>query len=114
MAIHIVEDDFAVADAMAYLLRLQGLETFIHPTAESFFAATPPTRDDAIIVDLGLPGINGAHIVRWVSSLSAPPDIIVITGQPQMVITRQLHDLPDVKMLRKPLTRDAVLEAIAR
>lgn len=114
MSIHIVEDDIAVVDAMAYLLRLQGFEAFTHRSAESFFAAAPPTCDDALIVDLGLPGIGGAHIIRWVQRMHAPPEIIVITGQPQAVITRQLQDLRVDKMLRKPLTRDAVLDAIAR
>ncbi|WP_376799810.1 response regulator [Candidatus Raskinella chloraquaticus] len=114
MAIHIVEDDHAVADAMAYLLRLQGFEAFTHASAEAFFAAGPPCPEDALIVDLALPGIDGAGVVRWVQAMSSPPDIIVVSAQSQSVISRQLRDLRVKKMLRKPLTREAVLEAIVR
>lgn len=113
MAVHIVEDDLAVADAMAYLLRLQGLEAFTHRSAESFFAAKPPGAGDSLFVDLSLPGIDGAHVIRWVQAMSAPPEIIVVTGQPQAVVSRLLSDLKISRMLRKPLTRDAVLNAIA-
>lgn len=78
--VHIVEDDPAVGDSLALLLAQIGHESRVYPDAESFFECHPPGADDTVIVDLGLPGLSGMQVVRWLASLKVPPKVIAITG----------------------------------
>jgi FixJ family two-component response regulator len=108
MLIHIVEDDTAVCDSLSLLLSESGCDVVAHFDAESFFAAVPPSADDMVFVDLLLPGISGATVVRWLQSLKQPPRIVVMSGQSQRIIDHELNGLEPPRVLRKPLTRDDV------
>lgn len=108
MTIHILEDDPGVSDSLLVLLRNSGHAVRTYPDAETFFRADPPLANDLVLVDLRLPGINGATVVRWLQRLSDPPRIVVITGQPQTEIETQLRGLKVPHILRKPLTEGEI------
>lgn len=114
VACYIVEDDQSVADALQALLSASGMDVVVYYDAESLIAHGRPKFGDTVVVDLGLPGISGADLVRWLRQPhgeAPPPRIVAITGQGRRdieFITRNL-DLPQV--LRKPPSLDWV-EAI--
>nr|WP_244635650.1 response regulator [Chthonobacter albigriseus] len=108
----IVEDDAAVADALATMLAAAGLSTYVFSSAESLIAAGVPDPADTVVVDLGLPGLSGAELVRWLESLDDAPRVIAITGKSSRTIERETQDLPRLRVLRKPPAADW-LEAIA-
>lgn len=107
--VHIVEDDPGVSDSLRFLLLALGHDVVSHLDAESFFECSPPTERDVVIVDLGLPGIGGAHVIRWLQQLTQRPRIIAISGQTQKVIEDELRGLPVVQLLRKPLSGTALV-----
>ncbi|MHC5654382.1 response regulator [Stappia sp.] len=109
MVIHIVEDDPGVGDALALLLTQIGHESRIYPDAESFFECAPPAPQDAVIVDLGLPGVSGTQVIRWLTSLRVPPKIIAITGQSSLRIGELIGSETLAILLRKPLTEEALV-----
>ena len=113
MLIHIVEDDTAVCDSLSLLLSESGCQVVSHFDAESFLAAPPPSAEDMVFIDLLLPGISGAAVVRWLQALKQPPRIIVISGQSQRKIDLALQGLERLQVLRKPLTRDDVTAQLA-
>jgi FixJ family two-component response regulator len=111
VAVHILEDDPGVSDSLLMFLRGMGQVAIAYPDAESFFSAEPPRPEDTIIVDLMLPGISGARVIRWLQELADPPRVIAITGQTQAAIEKQVQGLRNLEVLRKPLT-SAVIESI--
>lgn len=108
-SVHILEDDPGVSDSLRFLLQALGHDVVLHPDAESFFEGPPPAADDVVIVDLGLPGIGGAQVIRWLDRLAPRPRVIAITGQAQKVIEEELRDLPLVRLLRKPLSGESLV-----
>jgi FixJ family two-component response regulator len=107
VAVHILEDDPGVCDSLKIVLQQLGHRVSTYPDAETFFESTPPGRDDVVIVDLGLPGISGAHVIHWINALKASPRVIAISGQPQSSIDEALSDCDRAPiLLRKPLTED--------
>lgn len=108
-SVHILEDDPGVSDSLRFLLQALGHDVVLHPDAESFFEGPPPSAEDVVIVDLGLPGIGGAQVIRWLDRLAPRPRVIAITGQAQKVIEDELRDLPLVRLLRKPLSGDMLV-----
>ncbi|WP_312846829.1 response regulator [Stappia sediminis] len=109
MTIHIVEDDPGVSDALALLLASIGHETATYPDAESFFEVNPPGDRDTVIVDLGLPGLTGIQVIRWVKRLKHQPRVIAISGQSSRAIDRLLDGETADVLLRKPLQEETLL-----
>ncbi len=110
--VHILEDDRAVCDALALLIEQYGHRVEAHHDAESFFSVGPPAPDATVFVDLGLPGLRGADVIRWLNGLEAPPRIIVITGESQASLDSHLRGLGVSSVLRKPLSEAAIAAAL--
>jgi FixJ family two-component response regulator len=113
VAVHILEDDPGVSDSLQTFLQGMGHDAFVYRDAETFFGQEPPASKDTIIVDLLLPGISGARVIRWLLTLKDPPTVIAISGQAQSVIDRQLSGLAGIaKILRKPLSSTTVANIV--
>jgi FixJ family two-component response regulator len=110
--VHVVEDDPAVCHALKLLLEQLGHRVAAHQDAESFFEAGPPAAGDVVMVDLGLPGIGGAEVIRWLNRLDSPPHVVAITGKSQAAVDRILDGLPVPALLRKPLTEAKIAAAL--
>ncbi|HYF53108.1 MAG TPA: response regulator [Salinarimonas sp.] len=106
--IHIIEDDWGVRDALIELVRGHGRQVQAYESGEAFMAAASPGPDDLVVVDLGLPGVGGQHVVKWLKALAAPPRIVAISGRPRLDIVAALRDLPGLPLLRKPLAPEAI------
>lgn len=104
MTVIILEDDAAVCDAIATFVGQLGHEVRAFSDAESFFAGMVPSGDDVVIVDIGLPGIDGTRVIQWLQALAEPPRILAITGQSQTAIRDFLEGMPSTHLLRKPLS----------
>ncbi|MCM5558194.1 response regulator [Pleomorphomonas sp. JP5] len=107
----IVEDDPSVADALESLLSGAGLPVRVFASAEELIHSAPPTPEDTMIVDLGLPGMSGGELVRHLEKAGATPRVIAISGKSSRTIARETEGLAAVKILRKPPAADW-LEAI--
>jgi FixJ family two-component response regulator len=104
LTVLILEDDAAVRDAIAMFVDQLGQEVRCFANAESFFGAGVPKPKDVLIVDIGLPGMDGGKVIEWVNALSEPPQIVAITGQSQTAIREFLDGMPATPLLRKPLS----------
>jgi FixJ family two-component response regulator len=104
--VHIVEDDDAVADALAIVLQELDHHPVTYRDGETFLASSVPSAEDLVIVDLGLPGRSGAEVVQELLERTDPPSIVAISGKSRSSLQQQLRDLPDLTVLRKPLSID--------
>ncbi|MGX1498081.1 FixJ family two-component response regulator [Labrenzia sp. MBR-25] len=112
MVVHIVEDDEAVADALAIALEDLDHHPITYKDAESFLTGAALTADDWVIVDIGLPDKCGTEVVRELMDLPTPPSILAISGKSKVNLLRQLRELPDLTVLRKPLSIDMLTAAM--
>lgn len=84
----------------------------IYCDGESFLAQARPSAEDWVIVDLGLPGRNGAEVLRALLQLPTPPSLLAISGKPRAKLLRLLRGLPRLKVLRKPISIDMLTAAM--
>lgn len=104
----IVEDDSAVGESLALYLASHGHVAVRYADAESFFREVVPDADDTLIIDIGLPGMSGSQLIRWVSKLREEPSIIVISGKSERSLHAELDGLPIKRLIRKPFDASAV------
>jgi len=112
VTIHIVEDDAAVSDSLALLLSQMGHKVRTYGDGRSFIDS-PWSTGDTVLIDLGLPDMSGGDIIRLLQRRENQPKVIIITGQPLKSIERELAELDDAVLLRKPLSIDHLSEQIA-
>jgi FixJ family two-component response regulator len=113
VAVHVLEDDPGVSDALALLLDHLGFEVVCHADAEDLFRSEPPTGRDIVFVDLMLPGISGKEVIRWLQKLRDPPRIVAMSGQSQGTIDAELRGIGVTQVIRKPLTHTAITKQLA-
>lgn len=113
MIVHVVEDDEAVADALAMAIKGLDHQAVTYKDGETFLQNATPSERDCVIVDLGLPGKNGAEVVHELMALTAPPNIVAISGKPRIKLVQYLHDLPELRVLRKPLSTKMLAEVLS-
>ncbi|GAA0777756.1 response regulator [Roseibium denhamense] len=110
--IHIIEDDPAVADALAIALSDLDYRTEVYRDGETFLNEAIVSDSDFVIIDLGLPGMSGADVISHLQSQDRSPRVIVISGSPHKRLLRQLKGIQSLTILRKPLSMEMISEAI--
>lgn len=76
----IVEDEPAIADTLQYALETEGFVPVLTPTGHEALAQIDADGIDLIILDIGLPDINGIELCKLIRQKSSVP-IIFLTAR---------------------------------
>ena len=78
----VVEDNRDAADLLAEMMDMMGFRVSVAYTGESALAAMEKNMPDAVLMDIGLPDINGYEVCRRLRQLAVPrqPVAIALTG----------------------------------
>lgn len=81
-AVIVVDDDASVRESLQRLFSSEGLHVRAFPSAQAFLDVLP--LDDVptcVIIDVGLPGLDGLGLQQRLSELEAPPAVLFLTGR---------------------------------
>jgi two-component system KDP operon response regulator KdpE len=73
----VVDDELPLLRALATNLRARGYVVDLAPTGEEALELATRRRPDAVILDLGLPGISGIEVIEGLRGWTAVPIIIL-------------------------------------
>jgi DNA-binding response OmpR family regulator len=76
----VVEDESAIANIVRIALEREGYRVLCVRTGEEALAELPRHRFDLVVLDIGLPGIDGLEVCRRVRASSTVP-IIMLTAR---------------------------------
>ena len=111
MRVLIVEDDPALGPSTAHGLELEGFAVDLRPDGEAANAALIAQKYDAIVLDLGLPGISGEDLLRGWRERSDHTPVLVLTARGFVLDRVRLLNLGADDYLIKPFD---LLELSAR
>jgi len=77
----VVDDDRSIRDALERGLRLEGFEVTAVPTGEEAIAAADTARPHVIVLDVGLPGIDGVEVVRRIRGAGDDVPICILSAR---------------------------------
>lgn len=83
--IWLVEDEAAIADTLLYMLQLEGFETRWFPRGVPLLEALPQQIPDLVILDVGLPDINGFELCRRLLALQPDLPVLFLTARSEEV-----------------------------
>lgn len=111
MRILIVEDDASLAGGLAKILEGEGHAVDTMESGERAVLATRQERFDLVVLDIGLPGIDGFEVVRRLRAANERVPVLVLTARDR--IEDRVHglELGADDYLAKPF---AVPELVAR
>lgn len=104
----VVEDDSAVRNLIATTLETHGYKFHTAPTGEAAILEAVSHNPDAVLLDLGLPDIDGIDIIRKIRSWSQMP-IIVISARSEDTDKIDALDAGADDYLTKPFSVEELL-----
>ena len=97
----LVEDDVETRSQVANYLRTHGYEVSEAPDARHAFADWERGRPDLVVLDLGLPDLDGTRVIRRLRAEAATP-ILVLSARDQEVDKVEALELGADDYLAKP------------
>jgi two-component system KDP operon response regulator KdpE len=73
----VVDDEPQIRRALAINLRARGYEVVEAPTGEDALVAAADRHPDVVVLDLGLPGIDGIEVVEGIRGWSNVPIVVL-------------------------------------
>ena len=109
--VFVVDDDVSVRESLGTLIAESDWRPKVFASAEEFLAHPRELVPSCLVLDVGLPALNGLELQR---RIAARPDlpIIFITGRGDIPMTVQAMKAGAVEFLTKPLGMKALLSAI--
>ncbi|MFM1964869.1 MAG: hypothetical protein RL134_594 [Actinomycetota bacterium] len=107
----LVEDDAELRTALAVTLRARGHDVVDVSTGQAAIEATTHHRADVVVLDLGLPDLDGIEVLSRIRQISATP-VIVLSARREEVDKVLALDAGADDYVTKPFGVDELLARI--
>lgn len=112
--VHIVDDEEAVRNSLAFLLSGAGFAVRVHESATAFLAIAPQITNGCLITDLRMPDMDGVELLRRLRDADALLPAIVITGHGDVQMAVEAMKSGAIDFIEKPFSDDVIIESISR
>ena len=110
----LVEDERSVAAGIAALLEIEGLNVTVIENGRDVPRAIEDTRPDAIILDIGLPDMDGTKVFDAIAREHPDLPVVFSSGHADESKLEKYLAEPHVGFLLKPYDLDALLTTLDR
>lgn len=112
--VYLVDDDAAVRDALALLIRSIGLKTKAYGDPTQFLGDIKGGERGCLILDVRMPLINGFAVQEQLAAMACDLPIILITGHGDVAQCRRAFRNGAVDFLTKPVDEHALIEGLQK
>ena len=113
--IHVIDDDEAVRESLAFLLATAGHAVHTHASARLFLDAGMPAADPSmscIITDVRMPDMTGIDLLHHLQEKGSTVPVIVVTGHGDVPLAVEAMKLGAADFLEKPFDDVAILDTV--
>jgi len=114
LLVHVVDDDIAVRQSLAFLLATAGISARLHESGEAFLLATPADVSGCVITDIRMPGMDGLELQRELRLRGSALPVIVITGHGDVPLAVAAMKEGAVDFIEKPFDDEILVAAVRR
>ena len=111
-AVHIIDDDQALRESLAFLLRTHQLEVRSFDSAKTFLDALPDASLGCVITDIRMPGMSGIDLLRRLKELKIGVPVIVITGHGDVSLAVEAMKIGAADFFEKPFNDDQLVASV--
>ena len=84
MRVLIVDDDQAICRVLEAQLAREGFAVASSCDGQEAIEMASRTKFDVVLMDMIMPGLSGIELLREFRSMTVPPEIVIMTGQPDV------------------------------
>jgi FixJ family two-component response regulator len=110
--VHIVDDDTAVRESLADLLRSMGYEAMLYGSTSEFLKVELPDAPACLILDIRLPGTSGLELQEYLRRIDIRLPVILMTGFGDIPMSVKGMKAGAVDFLTKPIRDQDLLDAV--
>jgi two-component system response regulator FixJ len=111
--VHVIDDDAAVRDSVALLLRMEGFHVHAYPSAPAFLKAAEPACDGCVVTDVRMPGMDGIELISTMKEQRLNVPVIVLTAHADVPLAVEAMKLGAVDLIEKPFDDAVLLSAVS-
>jgi two-component system response regulator FixJ len=111
-AVHIIDDDQALRDSLAFLLRSAQLEVRSFDSAKTFLDTLPNASVGCVITDIRMPDMSGIDLLRRIKELKVGVPVIVITGHGDVALAVEAMKIGAADFFEKPFNDDQLVASV--
>jgi len=112
VVVHIVDDDEAVRQSLAFLLSSAGHAVRLYDSAKSFLNGISGVKGGCLITDIRMPEMSGIELLRAMQAEACGLPAIVITGHGDVPLAIEAMKAGAVDFIEKPFDDAAILNAV--
>lgn len=114
--VHVVDDDAAMRDSLAFLMETAGLTPRVYESALALLgaAAEGDLAPGCIVTDVRMPEMSGLDLVRRLSDRGVTHPVIVMTGHADVPLAVEAMKAGVVDFIEKPFDDAVLLAAVER
>jgi FixJ family two-component response regulator len=110
--VFVVDDDISVRESLESWIRCAGWRPEVFASAEEFLAYPRTPTPSCLVLDVGLPDLNGLDLQKRIALDRIDIPIIFITGAGDIPMSVQAMKAGAVEFLEKPVSEDVLLGVI--
>ena len=113
LAVYILDDDEAVRNGFARLVRSSGLEARPFAAADLFLSEVSNDACACILLDITMPGMTGMQVQERLNTMGITLPVITVSARDDEDTRAYARALGAKMFLRKPVDDQALLDAIS-
>lgn len=109
---HIVDDDPAIRDSLAFLLEANGYPARTYASAVDFLTAASGILSGCVITDVRMPNMSGLELLTRLRQRGSNVPVIVITGHGDIPLAVEAMRAGASDFIEKPFEDSVILDAV--
>ena len=110
--VHVVDDDDAARDSLAFLLRAAEFDVRTYETAPAFLAGFDRIQPGCVITDVRMPEVSGIQLLQRLRERGSDMPVIVITGHADIPLAVEAMKSGAADFFEKPYDDEALISAV--
>jgi two-component system, LuxR family, response regulator FixJ len=110
--VHVIDDDEAVRQSLAFLLGTAGIDVQTYESAVAFLHVAAKVKLGCVITDVRMPELSGVDLLRRLRELKLGVPVIVITGHGDVPLAVEAMKIGAVDFLEKPFDDEVLLASV--
>lgn len=110
--VHVIDDDEAMRDSLAFLLDTAGIEARTYDSAVAFLEHVASLEGGCILTDVRMPEINGLELIERLKAMGVILPVVVMTGHADVPLAIQAMKAGVVDFIEKPFEDEVLLGAL--
>jgi len=110
--VHLIDDDEAVRQALAFLLATAGHAVRVYDSAEAFLSSGGSLQPGCIVSDVRMPGIDGLALQRRLKEIGVTLPVVIMTGHADVPLAVEAMKAGAIDFIEKPFDDEVLLSAI--